>query len=185
MLFVISGFLNTGIIRRQLAEGTFSLRTFFSRRIRRIITGLAVVLGFTGVIFCWLDPCRAGQFSESIRRCLLMHGNLAARDSAGAYWGAKVASQPFLHIWCLGVEEKFYILFTPLLVGLAFWESKERCEKDSQGFGDVGPQQLLFTLPSGAIRWRTAENALLYLDDDHITEDGAQLIIRELALILK
>ena len=87
VFFVISGFLITGIIRRQLTEGTFSLRTFFSRRVRRIIPALAVVLGATGLIFCWLDPFRAGQFSESIQRGLLMQGNLAARDAAGAYWG--------------------------------------------------------------------------------------------------
>jgi hypothetical protein len=42
-----------------------------------------------------------------------------------------------------------------------------------------------FTLTSGGIRWRSAEKALLYLDDDHITEDGARLIVRELAPILK
>lgn len=68
------------------------------------------------------------------------------------------------------------------------WYSGSRknvAKKDSQGFGDVGPQQLLFTLPSGAIRWRTVEDALLYLDNDHITEYGAQLILRELTPILK
>jgi hypothetical protein len=42
-----------------------------------------------------------------------------------------------------------------------------------------------FTAADGTIRWRTAENALLYLDDDHITEEGAQLIIRELTPLLK
>jgi peptidoglycan/LPS O-acetylase OafA/YrhL len=129
VFFVISGFLITGIIRRQLAEGTFSLRTFFSRRVRRIIPALAVVLGTTGLIFCWLDPFRAGQFSESIQRGLLMQGNLAARDAAGAYWGAAAADQPFLHIWSLGVEEQFYVMFPLLLVGLALMKTDDRSER--------------------------------------------------------
>ncbi len=71
VFLVISGFIITGIIHRQLAEGAFSQRTFFSRRARRIIPALAVVLGTTGLIFCWLDPFRAGQFRESIQRGLL------------------------------------------------------------------------------------------------------------------
>jgi len=71
VFFVTSGFLITGIIHRQLAEETFSLRTFFSWRVRRIIPALAVVLGTTGLIFCWLDPFRAGQFSESNQSGLL------------------------------------------------------------------------------------------------------------------
>jgi lysophospholipase L1-like esterase len=47
------------------------------------------------------------------------------------------------------------------------------------------PTEEIFTLPSGAIKWRTSENLLLYLDDDHITEEGAQLIVRELEPVLR
>jgi len=42
-----------------------------------------------------------------------------------------------------------------------------------------------FTLPSGAIRWRTLENKLLYVDRDHITEEGARLIVHNLTTTLK
>jgi len=150
VFFVISGFLITGIIRRQLTEGTFSLRTFFSRRIRRIIPALAVVLGATGLVFCWLDPYRAGQFSDSIRLSLLMQGNLAARDAAGGYWGANAASQPFLHIWSLGVEEQFYVGFPLLLSALAFVWAKNQHESKAT--------KVLAVLALGSFSWCIASS---------------------------
>ena len=150
VFFVISGFLITGIIRRQQAEGTFSLRTFFSRRIRRIIPALAVVLGATGLVFCWLDPYRAGQFSDSIRRSLLMQGNLAARDAAGGYWGANAVSQPFLHIWSLGVEEQFYVGFPLLMSALASARAKDQLESKAT--------KVLAALALGSFSWCVASS---------------------------
>ncbi len=120
VFFVISGFLITGIIRRELTEGTFRLRAFFSRRVKRILPALSVELALTGILFSWFDPLRANKAAEGVRQALLLQGNLSAKETVGAYWGSAAEQYPFLHIWSLGVEEQFYLVLPASLLVLAW-----------------------------------------------------------------
>lgn len=53
IFFVISGFLITKIIVRDLQSGTFSIKNFYLRRIRRILPALIFVLVLSS-FFAWL-----------------------------------------------------------------------------------------------------------------------------------
>ena len=112
IFFVISGFLITGIIVRELDQQRFSLLTFYSRRIRRIFPALIVVLGRP---WCWAGYgcCRQRMPAECGRICEC--GVLFEYRPAVAVrlFRHRVRRKPLLHLWSLGIEEQFY-LFWPL-----------------------------------------------------------------------
>jgi peptidoglycan/LPS O-acetylase OafA/YrhL len=122
MFFVISGFLISGILYGNFSEagarGTRVIREFYGRRIRRIFPALSLVLfacyliGF-GVLLPqeFSNLCR--DVAESAGFCL----NLALAGRTG-YFEPESASLPLLHIWSLGVEEQFYLLW-PLVIWAA------------------------------------------------------------------
>jgi peptidoglycan/LPS O-acetylase OafA/YrhL len=98
IFFVISGFLITGIIARELLSGRFSLLRFYERRIRRIFPALIVVLCAALVLgWLWMLPVAWLQ---------------------SGYFDIESAKKPLLHLWSLGIEEQFY-LFWPLVLMLA------------------------------------------------------------------
>lgn len=118
VFFVISGFLITSILMRFLDQGTFSLLDFYERRIRRILPALFLVIIFTfivGVIF--LLPYELRDLSKSIVATLLFGANLFFWRTNN-YFAAEADEKPMLHMWSLGVEEQFYIVFPFLLMGL-------------------------------------------------------------------
>jgi peptidoglycan/LPS O-acetylase OafA/YrhL len=118
IFFVISGFLITGILVRDLAAGRFSIARFYERRARRILPALAVVL-----IACipfglaWLSPNELRSLAESLTAAALSVSNVLFWQQLD-YFGPDAERLPLLHTWTLGIEEQFYILFPPLLYAL-------------------------------------------------------------------
>jgi peptidoglycan/LPS O-acetylase OafA/YrhL len=118
IFFVISGFLITGIIVRELDQQRFSLLAFYNRRIRRIFPALIVVLGATLVLgWLWMLPAAYAQLSADIGASAAFSANFALLWQSG-YFDVESAKKPLLHLWSLGIEEQFY-LFWPLLLMLA------------------------------------------------------------------
>ncbi|MCA6119835.1 acyltransferase [Bradyrhizobium sp. WSM 1738] len=118
VFFVISGFLITGIIARELELGRFSLVEFYNRRIRRIFPALIVVLGATLVLgWLWMLPSAFAQLGSDTFASAAFLANIALLLQAG-YFDVEAAKKPLLHLWSLGIEEQFY-LFWPLLLMLA------------------------------------------------------------------
>lgn len=116
VFFVISGFLITSIILRGLAQGRFSFVDFYSRRVRRIFPTLIVVLA-TCFVLGWflLFNWEFRQLGWDIASGAGFASNLALWSEAG-YFDRAAETKLLLHLWSLGVEEQFYLLF-PLL----FW----------------------------------------------------------------
>jgi peptidoglycan/LPS O-acetylase OafA/YrhL len=118
IFFVISGFLITGIIARELDRQRFSLLGFYNRRIRRIFPALIVVLAATLVLgWLWMLPAAYAQLSSDVFASAAFFANIALLLQSG-YFDIESARKPLLHLWSLGIEEQFY-LFWPLILMLA------------------------------------------------------------------
>ncbi|MEM6857728.1 MAG: acyltransferase family protein [Pseudomonadota bacterium] len=111
IFFVISGFLITSIIYRDLERGRFSLTDFFYRRIRRLYPAMLTTLLAT-LIAGWflLLPYRFEELAIETLLSLMYVINIYFWRSIN-YFGLQAGSVPLLHMWSLAIEEQFYIIF--------------------------------------------------------------------------
>ncbi len=117
VFFVISGFLITGILLRELDAGNFSLLRFWHRRVRRLFPVLLVVLAVTlATGWAVLVPVEFAQLGDHALATLASVANFRLQNATG-YWAPQADFLPLLHMWSLAVEEQFYLLF-PLLLAL-------------------------------------------------------------------
>ena len=119
IFFVISGFLISTIIFENLQRGSFSFIEFYSRRIRRIFPALIVVLAAC-FAFGWftLFDDEFKQLGKHIAGGAGFISNLVLWNESG-YFDNAASTKPLLHLWSLGIEEQFYIVW-PLLLWAAF-----------------------------------------------------------------
>ena len=116
IFFVISGFLITGIIVRELDQKRFSLLAFYNRRIRRIFPALIVVLSVTMVLgWLWMLPAAYAQLSSDVFASAAFFANIALLLQSG-YFDVESAKKPLLHLWSLGIEEQFYLVWPLMLL---------------------------------------------------------------------
>ena len=116
VFFVISGFLITRIISKSIDEDSFSIVWFYRQRILRIFPSLIIVLA-AAYAFGWIS-----LYADEFKR-LALHiiggatftANIVLWTETG-YFDVAAAAKPLLHLWSLGVEEQFYILWPLLLV---------------------------------------------------------------------
>lgn len=111
IFFVISGYLITSLILRQLELGTFSLAHFYIGRIRRLAPALLVAIVLT--VAYGATRLFAEQFIELARQAILAQFYLVNFHfwKEIGYFGQQAADVPLLHLWSLAVEEHFYIFF--------------------------------------------------------------------------
>lgn len=118
VFFVISGYLITAILHRELREtGRINYRAFYGRRFRRIFPALIVVVASTMTLASALGPAAQLAVAKSAAASLLMLGNLHFQAVTGGYFDASADQMPLLHLWSLGVEEQFYLAW-PLMLAL-------------------------------------------------------------------
>jgi peptidoglycan/LPS O-acetylase OafA/YrhL len=119
IFFVISGYLITSVLFRDIKSGGFSFSYFYERRVRRIAPALLLVM-FVSVLLSWfvLLPADMKAFSQSLVSITLVSPNLFFWLQTD-YFSPAAEMNPLLHTWSLGVEEQFYI-FWPLII-LFIW----------------------------------------------------------------
>lgn len=119
IFFVLSGYLITAIIWREISAGDFSLIRFYGRRIRRILPALmAMLIIVSAASLVILLPADLAGFSKSLFATLGFAANIYFwRDTN--YFSGTADEKPLLHLWSLGIEEQYYLVFPLLLLLLA------------------------------------------------------------------
>lgn len=144
VFFVISGYLITSIITKDLEKGQFSILEFYKRRIRRIFPALSIVLMSVSILgWFFLFPTQLAELGKHIVSGAMFVANLAYWSESG-YFDTAAQAKPLLHLWSLGIEEQFYI-FWPLLL-LFFWKQKQNLISLTVGLLAASFAYNLFTL---------------------------------------
>lgn len=116
--FVISGFVVTRscLERSRLSFGSF-VRQFWARRFWRIYPALFSVVLVGLLMIVVVDPDPHGSLNTAISGLIGLANvqQFAGRDD---YFIEQTGLNGFTHLWSLGVEEQFYLVF-PLLFFLA------------------------------------------------------------------
>ncbi|MEP4891153.1 MAG: acyltransferase family protein [Aliiglaciecola sp.] len=113
IFFVLSGYLITSIIHREILEtGRFSFMNFYSKRIKRIIPPLILVI-LVSLPVAWLVllPTELMRYVSSLLAALGFYSNIFWFLELGEYGAQSGLLQPMLHTWSLSIEEQFYVLF--------------------------------------------------------------------------
>lgn len=116
IFFVLSGFLITSIIYREMLSKTFSFTEFYNRRIKRILPLFFVVL-ITGLLissYIFLPRDYRGVVDSALSSLIFLANRYFARQ--GGYFDTTSDEKPFLHLWSLSIEEQFYFIFPLFLL---------------------------------------------------------------------
>jgi peptidoglycan/LPS O-acetylase OafA/YrhL len=157
VFFVISGFLITSIILRDLRAGMFSLRAFWLRRARRLLPALLVMVAAVLVAgnALLIQPQR-NWLPLDAAAALFSFSNILVHHRVGNYWGELAETLPLLHTWSLSVEEQFYLVLAPLL--LVIWRKRRPAPPS------MAPVAVLAAASFGGCLWlsRTDPSAAFY-----------------------
>lgn len=195
IFFVISGYLITQIILSQLNAKNFSFYDFYSRRIRRIFPSLILIF-LTCYVFGWFTLLSDDfkQLGKHIASGSTFISNLILWNESG-YFDSSSDAKPLLHLWSLGIEEQFYIVWPFFL--WAIWKSKlnplfiivtlaitsfvlnlSRVNQDAIATF-YAPETRFWELLSGAIlAWITLNNKLMWVQSKYKTNFFLLRILR-------
>lgn len=122
VFFALSGYLITRLLLAELAQTRrISLPTFWTRRARRLLPGMLLVVAAMAVLLQSLDPVERGRRVSELLGCLAYVANWQLIESGTTYFHESAVVSPLRHLWSLAIEEQFYV-FWPLAV----WAARSR-----------------------------------------------------------
>ncbi|MEY3278557.1 MAG: putative peptidoglycan O-acetyltransferase YrhL [Actinomycetota bacterium] len=118
VFFVISGFLITSILWREMTQENFSYLTFYRRRALRILPALFVVTIITAIVaFNVVSPKDFSMIANGLFGIATFSSNWVFQfDASSDYFAPSSDLNPLLHMWSLAIEEQFYIFFPAILM---------------------------------------------------------------------
>jgi peptidoglycan/LPS O-acetylase OafA/YrhL len=117
VFFVISGYLITSSLYKELTNNSFSIWKFYERRIRRIIPLLLFITTtafFIGLFVMLPDDLE--NLAQSVVASNFSANNILMLITSADYWAAKNEYKPLMHTWSLGIEEQYYLIYPFLLL---------------------------------------------------------------------
>lgn len=191
VFFVISGYLITSHIRRDIKASVFSITNFYARRMKRLLP--AAYVTFAAVLVAApfiLSGAEARDFGKQIIGAVGFVANYILKNQTGYFEGA-ADLKPLLHTWSLSVEEQFYFLIPPLLlitpyrfhgvlIGLVTLMSYLAC-----WYAKANPETIFYTLPYRA--WELGLGAIagfFVLPTRSMTKGRAGLLLMATVLLI-
>lgn len=148
VFFVISGFLITGLLMREVTSaGTVRLSRFYGARARRLLPAAAIVGVVTAIASAiLLPPLQARSVIDDGIASALYVGNYRFAIQGTDYLAADTPPSPFQHYWSLGVEEQFYVVWPALIIGTAWLIQRARRRTDADAAPSDRPYLLVLAL---------------------------------------
>lgn len=174
IFFVISGFLISTILFKKSDSNNYSISDFYSRRVRRIFPALFAVL-FVTLAYSWfvLYPDELKQLGLHTSTSTIFVQNIMLWTESG-YFDTSSETKPLLHIWSLGIEEQFYILW-PIILLLAVRVKDLQLRKNLYLFSAVLVFVVSFTLNILSIK--NSPSSVFYLPQYRLWELAAGSIL--------
>ncbi|MED5742455.1 acyltransferase family protein [Enterobacter hormaechei] len=117
VFFVISGFLITSIINKEIMNHDFTFSGFYLRRIKRIIPAFVFMAAIvTAYCFYYLMPDDLTSYTKSLVYAMAGISNFYFLENTNYF--ESTTYEPLLHTWSLAVEEQFYVVFPFILLAI-------------------------------------------------------------------
>jgi peptidoglycan/LPS O-acetylase OafA/YrhL len=152
VFFVISGFLITGLLWREVSTtATVGLPRFYGARARRLLPASATVGVVTAIASAFLLPPLQARsvFGDGIASALYV-SNYRFIAQGVDYFGGHLPPSPFQHYWSLGVEEQFYLVWPPMIIGTAMLVRRVHRRNGANATSSQRPYLVVLTLIAAA-----------------------------------
>jgi len=187
VFFVLSGYLITGLLLREIGQsGNLRFANFYARRFRRLLPALLFMLIGTAIgAAIALPPAAQGDQAIAGATAAVWLSNFHFAFAKIDYFSPGAASNLFLHTWSLGVEEQFYLVWPALMTCMLLaWRSKGGYTRRLKiamfaivatslacclVLTDTSPQATFYLMPLRA--WQFGVGALVWLYFGSATSD--------------